>query len=110
MRKMLLTMVVFATVILLQAGTVLAAKSILDSPSGLSNIGVVEAVDLGADRIIINDTGYTVADYIVVRDSKQNIISKHKLKPGDMVSFSIGQVKSGVKPVITEIWIQPSMQ
>jgi len=107
MRKILATMAMAMT--FLYAATVLS-ETLPKPPIGLENMGLVDSVDRAGRMIVINDSAYQLADYVIVHSLNNRSISIRRLKSGDKIRFAPLQTNGGgsSNPVITEIWLLPA--
>lgn len=102
MRKIFLTLIVLFTMV--PAGDVFAEKH---SSNMLGSTGVVEAIDRHGKSMIVNDSRYLVADYVVVRGRNMKSISLRSLRSGDKITFATSSSQVADIPMIIEIRVLP---
>ncbi len=106
MRNVLLIMALLLATTTMQSWDLFAAEQLSKAPE----VGmVVDVVDMQSHYIVLNDVGYQVADYAIVRNAKGSVVSKNSVKAGDLVGVTTGSTNSDETSVITEIRILPSL-
>jgi hypothetical protein len=67
--------------------------------------GFIEAMDLPNNTVVINDTIFEIAPFVIVRDTARGtILRRDSLKKGMYVGFNMLPQSSG-PPYIKEMWI-----
>lgn len=69
---------------------------------GFQHTGVVDAIYLQEDRIVIGDTEFLLADSVVLHSLSYKSDSIARLRVGAYVGFS-----AGADRVISELWLLP---
>lgn len=67
--------------------------------------GFIEAIDFETNTVVINDTSFEIAPFIIVHDTARGtILRRNSLKKGMYVGFNMLPQSSG-PPYIKEMWI-----
>ena len=69
---------------------------------GIGRAGVIDAVHLDENRVVIDDVQYRLSEDVVVHSLTSYSVAKSRLRPGMKVAF-----KAGGSRVITKFWLLP---
>lgn len=101
MKKQILSMLLIA---LAFASTAIAQRLPAHYPSeGFQRTGIVDAVLLEENRIVIGDISYPVSKDIVIHSLTAKDVSIARLRPGVHVG-----IRNSRSRVLTELWLLPS--
>lgn len=101
MKKQLISAFLIAIAL---ASTAFAQRLPAHYPSeGFQRTGIVDAVLLDENRIVIGDISYAVSDNVVIHSLTAKDVSIARLRPGVRVG-----IRNGRSRVLTELWLLPS--
>ncbi len=86
-------------------GTAWAAGLPPTYPPGFQHAGLVDQIDAGHGRIVINDLGLTLAHGVRVHTPRGRSGGLTLLRPGQRVGCTL---RGQNQPVVTDIWILPA--
>lgn len=100
MKKQIFSLLVIA---LAFAGTAMAQRLPAHYPSeGFQRTGVVDAILLEENRIVIGDISYAISNDVVVHSPTAKDVSIARLRPGVHVG-----IRNSRSRVLTELWLLP---
>jgi hypothetical protein len=70
---------------------------------GFQRTGMLDAVQLNRQRIVINDVPYSLSNNIIVHSMSSFSVPATRLRPGTIIGYSMAR---GGR-LITEIWLLP---
>jgi hypothetical protein len=108
MKSMILAMVLIMGAWVLPVGITQAGSLPSHYPERFSSVGTVDWIGNSGDKIVINDTGFTVAEYVVVHGLYSKTVPFSRIRKGSRIGFFLSSSNNADGgSVIKEIWLLP---